>query len=263
MLKVKRYFRRYLAAILAAVFVIASLPLTSFNVSAADTEGTCGDNLAWSYDADTTTLTITGYGDMTGWSKTKAPWYSYRAEITTVVLDCTDEEAGIGLGKYAFSGCSEITGMDLSDVTSIGNYTFYNCSGIVSLDISNVTSIDEYAFSGCSSLTEMTIPEAITTVSEGMFQNCTGLEKVIFLGTVTEIDNIAFYNCTSLTTIVWAEDDTSTGVTIPASVETMGTQAFYSCTSLESVEFEGTSVSFTTATKKKYGQFYDCTLLRA
>ncbi|HBZ34751.1 MAG TPA: hypothetical protein DEO38_06605, partial [Bacteroidales bacterium] len=51
--------------------------LASIGVAFADDSGTCGDNLTWSYNSSTQTLTITGTGEMA--NVRYAPWYSYRS----------------------------------------------------------------------------------------------------------------------------------------------------------------------------------------
>jgi hypothetical protein len=46
-----------------------------------------------------------------------------------------------------------------NDVTSIGKYAFYGCSGLTSIEIPNsITSIGKYAFYGCNGLTSITLP---------------------------------------------------------------------------------------------------------
>ncbi len=89
--------------------------------------GTCGDNLTWTLSTDGV-LTISGMGDMYNYSdETVVSWYSYRDEITSVVID--------------------------NEVTSIGNNAFYDCTNLLSITIpDSVTSIGSYVFSECINL---------------------------------------------------------------------------------------------------------------
>ena len=53
-------FSKILSVILSIMMVISIVPITA----SAATSGTCGDNLTWTYDDSTGTLTISGVGDM-------------------------------------------------------------------------------------------------------------------------------------------------------------------------------------------------------
>ena len=52
---------KILAIILAILMVISIIPITA---SAATKSGTCGENVTWTYDDTTYTLTISGTGPM-------------------------------------------------------------------------------------------------------------------------------------------------------------------------------------------------------
>jgi hypothetical protein len=89
------------------------------------------------------------------YSSDGAPWYRYRASITSVV---------IGEG-----------------VTSIGGYAFYGCHLTGTLTIpSSVTSIGESAFSGCP-LTSLIIGSGVATIGEMAFSYCGNLTAVYSL----------------------------------------------------------------------------------
>src|SRR5574344_836451 len=123
----------------------------------AQTSGNCGKendaDVTWSYDAATTTLTISGTGDMADFTSGAAPWNAYLSNITSVVI-----KSGVtSIGKYAFKGYLRLTSVSIpSGVTSIGNYAFYDCSDLTSVSIpGSVTSIGSPAFLGCSGLTDV------------------------------------------------------------------------------------------------------------
>ena len=79
--------KRLLACLLTLVMLLALLPATAL---AADptTSGSCGENLTWSIDSATGTLTISGTGAMADYTKASdQPWYSYANAITAVTLE--------------------------------------------------------------------------------------------------------------------------------------------------------------------------------
>ena len=94
-------------------------------MASADSSGTCGDNLTWTYVEATYTLTISGTGDMYDYSiLSLAPWYSLRNSIEKVII----KNSVTSIGFSAFSGCSGLTSVTIpNSVTSIGDWAFYNC----------------------------------------------------------------------------------------------------------------------------------------
>ena len=114
--------------------------------------GTCGDNLTWSIQDGT--LTISGTGEMEDYSESNVPWYNYRDGINNIVIN--------------------------NGVTSIGDNAFRKCSALTSIEIPlGVTNIGFYSFSGCSSLKTITIPQSTKYIRTQAFLGCTALEQVI------------------------------------------------------------------------------------
>ena len=179
------------------IFLLAVLTGTGTLFAAS---GTCGDNLTW--DLTNGTLTISGTGAMTNYSDSesnRAPWYSSRSSITSVVIN-----AGVtSIGNSAFYGCSSLTSVEIpNSVTSIGGNAFSDCSRLTSVTIGNsVTSIGEAAFSYCSSLTSVTIPNSVTSIGKYAFVYCSSLTSVTIPNSVTSIGDNAFYQCSSLTSV--------------------------------------------------------------
>ena len=131
--------QRILRLFMAAALVLILLPLSKTTAKAAG--GTCGkgdDNLTWSYDDSSKTLTISGNGMMADYddNPNKSPWYNaWYSDYYTI------KNVAIGDG-----------------VTSIGDYAFYDCNYLTSITIpDSVTSIGAGAFRRCS-LTSITIP---------------------------------------------------------------------------------------------------------
>ncbi len=219
--------------------------------------GTCGDNLTWTFDTESRTLTISGTGAMT--NDYNAPWYSYRSSIVTVILP----DGITSIGNEAFSGCSSLTSITIpNSVTSIGSGAFYWCSSLTSVTIPNsVTNIEWAAFYECSSLTSVTIPNSVTSIGSEAFRSCSSLTSITIPNSVTSIGNDAFYNCSKLTSInisdiaAWCKIDFDTNyanplsyahnlylngalvtdLVIPDGVTSINKYAFEDCTGLTSI----------------------------
>ncbi|MCD8180421.1 MAG: leucine-rich repeat domain-containing protein, partial [Firmicutes bacterium] len=162
-------------------------PLTSATIHYVTASGTCGDDLTWVL-YDNGTLEISGTGEMNSFSKAKAPWYTYRKSINSIVI-----KTGVtSIDTYAFYYCSALTSVTIPDgVTSIGTYAFYYCSALTSVTIPDgVTSIGSYAFCGCSSLSYVEIPNTVTSIGSCAFNHCTALTDVYYGGTKTEWNSI-------------------------------------------------------------------------
>ena len=90
--------KKLLSFLICTALILSIIPTAVF--AAGVTSGQCGDNLTWSYNTETKTLTISGTGDMYGYSSNDAvPWYQYRSSIKNVSIG--------------------------NNVTSIGNWAFY------------------------------------------------------------------------------------------------------------------------------------------
>ncbi|WP_295738032.1 leucine-rich repeat protein, partial [uncultured Oscillibacter sp.] len=154
-------------------------------------------------------LTVAGTAAETDYSINASPWTSYRDHITEAVV----LEGVTGIGDYAFSDCSALTGVTIPDsVTSIGDRAFSGCSALTGVTIpDSVTSIGNSAFSSCSSLTSVNIPDSVTSIGNSAFYGCSGLTSVTIPDSVTSIGNGAFRNCSSLTSVTIPDSVTSIG----------------------------------------------------
>jgi hypothetical protein len=167
----------------------------------------CGDNVVWSFDEATGTLTLSGTGAVANSGYGGMPWYEYTDKIRSVVV----EHGVTGLGYYAFSGCINLTDVVLP---------------------SSLTEIANGAFSG-TGLARIEIPDGVTTIGSAAFSNCKALKEICFSDSVTTIDAHAF-----------AENDSLETIVIPASIIELGGNAFYYCTNLRRIDFLGSFPRF-------------------
>lgn len=163
--------------------VIILLPM----IAHADKIGTCGDNITWTLNESTGTLTIEGSGAMEDFSySTSVPWYEDIKSVTTVVIG----DGVTNIGQNAFYGCSKLISVIIgNNVKSIGSDAFYKCFGLPSVTIPNsVTSIGSGAFRYCFGLTSITIPNSVTSIKSEAFYG------VDFLTIISLIENPFFVN---------------------------------------------------------------------
>ncbi len=184
---------------------------------------TCGNNLTWTFDEYTETLTISGTGEMTNWSSSSdVPWSDYSSAIKKVIVS----DGVTSIGEYAFSDCTNLASVTIGDsVTSIGDSAFYYCTSLRSVAIPDgITSIGNNMFDSCENLTSITIPDSVTKIGDSAFNYCINLRNIIIPDGVTSIGSYAFYGCGSLTSIE-----------IPDSVTSIGDYAFYECANISSI----------------------------
>ena len=254
----------------------------TFEMNPALPGGKCGEKARWEFDPTTYKLTISGTGDMSGYtygngvSYAEPPWSAYIDNITSVVIEkgitsvgdfaffsCTSltsvkiPDSVKSIGNYAFSGCKSLTSVEIpNSVKSIGDSAFEICTALTSITIpDSVTSIGNYAFFGCKRLTSAEIPNSVTSISEGAFSECSGLTSITIPSGVTSIRNYAFDGCASLTSVEIPNSVTSIGeyafngctvltsVTIPDRVTTISYCAFSGCKSLTSVKIPNSVTS--------------------
>ena len=86
--------RKLFSILLAIMMVVTIIPITA----SAATSGTCGDNLTWSYDTSTYTLTISGAGAMEDYGENNRPWESYEDSIKKVIIG----NGVASISEYAF-----------------------------------------------------------------------------------------------------------------------------------------------------------------
>lgn len=249
--------KRIAYAIIAviAVFVLMSLTVISASAEVVDS-GTCGENLTWTLDGGT--LTISGTGEMYDYDYNERPWENYVYSIISVVV----EDGVTSIGNGAFRGVSYLSKVTLAD---------------------SIESIGDAAFRFCS-FKEIDLPENLVHIGDGCFDNGRLAGSVRIPPHVQELDNYMFFAChiTDFTVspesqyfcsengVVYSKDMTElvlypayktdaefvipeqvkyiggkaffynmylTTIAISDNTEIIRDQAFANCSSLESVEF--------------------------
>lgn len=155
------------------------------------------------------------------------------------------------IGASAFYQCSNLTEINMDNVTSIGSSAFYSCTNISKIYIPNcsyigsyafqytaiskinfsdvnITGNMNYAFASCSSLTQADINLSATYIPTGIFMNCRKLVSLsISNNSPTSVGASAFYYCNTL-----KNGDINNLLT---TVKSVGNAGFYACYSLTNI----------------------------
>ena len=194
-------------------FIAVFCLLTTVSNAVADggiapTSGTCGENLNWTFEEGT--LTITGTGSMQDYNEKTAPWNNLREQISQVIV----EDGVASIGNYAFYELINLQNISLSDtIKSLGNYSF------ASTKISQVTlpehleTIGYYAFSS-TNLYNIEIPDTVTSIGNHVFDSCKQLTTAKLSSSLTAVPGGMFYN------------SALSSITIPYGVTQIGAYAF-------------------------------------
>lgn len=108
------------------------------------------------------------------------------------------------VGGYAFSFCSELTVVDLPNVTTAGARSFENCTSLTSINMPKLLSVGSFMFTACTALTSVRLHEITTIISSG-FSGCTRL-KTVDLYKINKINQNAFKS-TALDTLIIRRTD--------------------------------------------------------
>lgn len=219
----KKTFKKLLTVTLAFIVLFEFAPLADFfelfesfiikaKAEEIATSGICGENLTWSFDETTGTLTIGGTGEMYDFEN-YPPWSRYEKEISNVLIG--------------------------ENVTSIGKTALDNLTSLENIAIpASITKIEDSPFGGCDNLTEINVAQSNSHYSSDEFGVLFDKEKKTLIKypaacnqtlytipeTVTVINGVAFNSCLNLVE-----------VRIPDKVEKIGGSAFRYCYNLSKV----------------------------
>ncbi len=142
--------KRFLTILLALCLLVP------MGVHAADS-GTWGENMSWSFEGNTLTITGTGDGKMADFAqKEDAPWYGYRERIQKLVL---------------------------VDVYYIGARAFQNYDALAEIHFGEkLYEVGEQAFKGCDGLVHLTMPKSFKVFGPESFRGCANLQTITCLG---------------------------------------------------------------------------------
>ena len=250
--------KKGISILLSVLLVMLTLPLSTLSVSAA-TQGTCGDNLTWTLEDGT--LTISGTGDMYdydpegGWNKAEIEKIEIQYGVTSIGQSAFSDipaltsiiipDSVTRIGEIAFAGCSGLTSITIPDsVVSIGDAAFWDCSGLTSITFpDSVTNIGAQAFQGCfgltdwgcSGLTSVIIPDSVTYIGLGAFEGRYSLQEITvpFVGRILNDPDDRYFDA-----IIPNSYDSLKKVTITGGTR-IESKAFYKYSSIEEVVITG------------------------
>ncbi|MBR5203503.1 MAG: leucine-rich repeat domain-containing protein, partial [Clostridia bacterium] len=168
---------KIISVILSILMIISIIPITA-SAEELITSGTYGDNVTWTFDESTGTLTFSGTGAMQHATSHGVPWNGHIDSIESVIIS--------------------------EGVTTIGDKVFYNHKNIKNVSIADsVTAIDDEAFFNCTGLTDVVIGKGVTMIGEFAFEDCSNLKTVTIYNAVEEICRYAFNGCSKLTDVYY------------------------------------------------------------
>jgi hypothetical protein len=174
---------KILSIILAILMVMSIIPITAS--AETPTSGSWGNNVTWTFDESTGTLTFSGTGAMKSFvASYGVPWNGHIDSIESVIIS----EGVTTITPSAFYYHENIKNVSIADsVTEIGERAFFSCTGLTEVVIGKgVTVIGEFAFEKCSNLKSVTIYNAVEEICRYAFNVGSKLTDVYYFGTEAE-----------------------------------------------------------------------------
>ena len=172
------------------------------------------------------------------------PYTAYKcAKIKKAYIDIDGS-----IGNDAFSGCTNLTSVDIKKANDIGNNAFSGCTNLVSVDIKAGNNIGESAFRDCSSLITLSLYNKIKSLGRSAFTNCRNLKQFIIPDSVTILNYDLLRDCSSLKSI-----------RIHKGIKEMY-HAFSGCTNLSTLIIEDRNTSLKVGSNYENVSLYSCKL---
>lgn len=155
--------------------------------------------------------------------------------------------------EWAFSNCSEMTGVEISDRTLyLGTGAFWGSSELTNVKLgSELEEIRNRAFGNCVKLGRIDLPSSLKSIGDGAFGGCLTLSSIIIPDKVVSIGQEAFFNDYYLSSIKIGNSVSSIGMKcfsgchslksfqFPQLVNEIAAETFYECASLTEIKFNG------------------------
>lgn len=210
--KEKKYINKIYIILIIFILLMNVFSNTLIVLATADIAAGQYGNITWVIDS-VGKLTVSGSGDYFSPYTKGAPWYQYRAQITSADVNMTTGSTDL---SYMFYGCSnlvQVTFGSTFDTSLITNMEgmFYGCSSLRNLDISkfNTSKVTDmsFMFAGCKILASLNITTFDTSKvvnMSNMFDSCQTLPSLNLsnfnTALVTNMRGM-FNECSNLTTL--------------------------------------------------------------
>lgn len=166
----------------------------------------------------------------------------------------------IKIGDYAFQDCTSLKSITIADsVTTLGSTCFGGCSNLTSIHLpESITSIPYRLFSACTNLVNLEIPDNVTTISSAAIESCKNMvelnlgKNVQSIGYNSGMSKLERFNIDpanpylvfenkmlmnkAKTKLIWCLDRTSTSISLPSTITTIGDSALAYCTKITSID---------------------------
>lgn len=193
------------------------------------------DGLYYNIIGDQAYVTYSNYGGTTT-QPINYGWNITTANIPTTITINSGTYSVVGIGNYAFEGCSSLTSVTIpNSIIGISDVAFLYCNKLLYVTIDSDYLFKKNDKSRSASrifggqVQEYILGNSVTTIGDGAFYNCADLKNINIPNSVTSIGSCAFEQCRWLTSI-----------TIPNSVTSIGDSAFYNCRQLKEMIIEST-----------------------
>ncbi|MBR2886313.1 MAG: leucine-rich repeat domain-containing protein, partial [Clostridia bacterium] len=176
-----------------------------------------------------TTITNIGFSAFSRCSNLNGVYISDIAKWCNINFDRRDANPLFEAEKLYLNDI-DITELAIPDgVTTIKPYVFCGLENLISVAMSDsVIKIGESAFFGCSKLSHIQLSNSLEIICDKAFYDCVNIAEINIPNTVTTIGDYAFCDCSSLIRII-----------MPNSVTRIGERAFWVCENLIEVCYGG------------------------